>query len=91
MRRPDGATIELLQFQSPGLILGSKPNPMNSPGFTHLSYYVDDLDAAMDWLEANGGKALRHVEAFFNTPGMRAAFCTDPDGVRIELMQLTAQ
>lgn len=89
MQRSDGATLELLEFKSPSLTSKTARRSFGNVGFTHLSFYVDDMAAAMDMLEDHGGIALRHTATHFSSPGMKAVFCMDPDGVRIELMELT--
>lgn len=90
MRRADGLAIELLEFKNPHPFGQYSRRSMNQLGFTHLSYYVTDLEAAMAVIEKAGGTAHRHTRNYFDTPGMNAVFCSDPDGVRIELMQLTS-
>lgn len=89
MQRPDGATIELLEFKNPVGRAQPVRRPVNILGLTHLSYYVDDLELAIECIEASGGTAHRDTAAHFGKPGMKAIFCTDPDGTRIELMQRT--
>ena len=59
--------------------------PMNQRGFTHMTLSVDDVDEAIKQVEAYGGTV--HAETRVDTPYGPLIFCTDPDGVRIELMQ----
>lgn len=89
MRRTDGTAIELLSFESPPAI-GPNRRAMNELGYTHMSFHVDDLEAAMAAVEAAGGTVHRHTRTYFDDAGMHAVFCSDPDGVRIELMQLVS-
>jgi catechol 2,3-dioxygenase-like lactoylglutathione lyase family enzyme len=83
----DGARLELLHYPRPGATGDARPRPMNAVGFTHLSFRVDDLDAAMARLEALGGRALAHTRIENPRFGARAAFLADPDGARLELVE----
>jgi catechol 2,3-dioxygenase-like lactoylglutathione lyase family enzyme len=84
--RRDGMTLELLHFPRPGVELAAGPRPVNQVGLTHLSFVVDDLDAALAQLDALGAAVL--AETRIGEPGgPRAVFVTDPDGTRIELLE----
>jgi lactoylglutathione lyase len=88
--RRDSITIELLQFTSPDPIGEPVRRPMNQLGLTHLSVRVDDVDAVATLVESLGGTVVTGTRTTFDLPGHRLDFlyCTDPDGVRIELMHL---
>jgi catechol 2,3-dioxygenase-like lactoylglutathione lyase family enzyme len=79
----DGMKIELLHFESPG-VDGRPSSRRNQRGLTHLSFYVDDVDATAARLEEYGGTILTETRS---NPGVELVFLTDPDGVRIELMR----
>jgi catechol 2,3-dioxygenase-like lactoylglutathione lyase family enzyme len=83
----DGARLELLHYPQPGCTGSALPRPMNALGFTHLSFRVADLDAAVARLERLGGRALAHTGVANERLGLRAVFLTDPDGARIELVE----
>jgi catechol 2,3-dioxygenase-like lactoylglutathione lyase family enzyme len=51
-------------------------------GLTHLSFLVDDIDAAAAALVAHGGTVLEHTRP----GGAPLLFLADPDGTRVELM-----
>lgn len=57
---------------------------MNQLGFTHMTLMVDDIDSACNRVEEFGGKALRDTKV--DSPYGPIVFCTDPDGLRVELM-----
>mgnify|MGYP001130763439 CR=1 FL=1 len=61
--------------------------PQNASGFKHLCLWVDDLDATLHDLQAKG---LDVDPAGIRTgrSKCRQYFIADPDGLRIELMQL---
>jgi catechol 2,3-dioxygenase-like lactoylglutathione lyase family enzyme len=83
----DGWRLELMQYDAPGFEGPDTPRPMNQLGLTHLSFRVDDLDAVCAALEAAGGRLL--PETRIGEPGapMRVIMATDPDGMRLELIQ----
>ena len=75
----DGLLLELLHFDRPT----SKPSvdrSMNEPGLTHLSLFVDDLEAVIAAVPRHGGRvrADTHVG--------NAVFVEDPDGQAIEVI-----
>jgi len=99
----DGTRIELLHFLNPdhlnpehlkpehpqpGHTGGAGARPMNALGLTHLSLRVSDLDATLAELEAAGGTALPATR--IDNPAYRAGavFVLDPDGTRIELVEM---
>ncbi len=83
----DGFRIELLHFRAPGSTGPAIPRPMNALGFTHLSFRVADLDAAVSAVRAAGGRVLEETRTESREFGARALFATDPDGVRLELVE----
>jgi lactoylglutathione lyase len=89
--RRDGTSIELLWFETPGHTGEAERRAMNRLGLTHFCVRVRDVDAVAARLEALGGTVHRHTRTTFGEPGPASldfVYCTDPDGVRIELMQL---
>lgn len=85
--RRDGTTLELLHFPQPGTQLARGPRPMNQVGLTHLSFLVEDLDAALAKLSALGATVLAATRLGADGVGPKAIFVTDPDGTRIELVE----
>jgi len=83
----DGTRIELLYYPSQAGGASDAPVPMNQPGFTHLSFRVEDLDSTVEALVKAGGRLLEHTRV--DNPQFRAGavFLTDPDGTRIELVE----
>ena len=63
---------------------------MNQLGLTHLSIRVDDIDATAAAIESLGGSVVRSTRTAlpFGDVTLDFVYCTDPDGVRIELMDL---
>lgn len=89
--RRDGLSIELLCFHRPGHRGSPRRRPLNELGFTHLSFRVDDLDAVAGAIRALGGEAHEATRtrgaAVPGDPEGVYLYCTDPDGVRIELVE----
>ena len=86
----DGVTLELLDFIAPGTTGPAARRPMNQLGLTHLSLRVTDVDAVAAAIESLGGTVVRPSRTTFDLGGTALDFlyCTDPDGTRIELMDL---
>jgi catechol 2,3-dioxygenase-like lactoylglutathione lyase family enzyme len=73
----DGLLLELLAFDRTER---TSHRVMNEPGLTHLSLFVDDLDATIDAVGQHGGR----IRADTNI-GV-AVFVEDPDGQAIEVI-----
>jgi catechol 2,3-dioxygenase-like lactoylglutathione lyase family enzyme len=78
----DGLVLELMSFDRPG-------NPawrervVNEPGLTHMSFCVDDVQAAAAKVEEYGGTVLKETDIG------AAIFVRDPDGQLIELLPMS--
>ncbi|WP_436777825.1 VOC family protein [Yinghuangia sp. YIM S09857] len=81
--------VELLHYASPGTT-GVPSAQRNQLGLTHLSFIVDDVDAAAERLVAFGGRVLPETRTSMKTDESSAelVFLADPDGTRVELMKL---
>jgi len=86
----DGVTVELLGFDAPGVTGDGSRRPMNRLGLTHLSLRVEDVAATAAAIEALGGTVVTGTRTTipFGESSLDFVYCTDPDGVRIELMDL---
>jgi glyoxylase I family protein len=56
-------------------------------GFKHLAFEVDDIEATVAGLEADGIKTEGIKDCSHAMEGLRNCFFDDPDGNRIELLQ----
>ncbi len=79
------AIIELLGYKDLDVTGSADRCPMNRLGFTHMTLVVDDIDSTVSRICEFGGQV--HDETRVDSPFGQILFCTDPDGVRIELMQ----
>ena len=88
--RHDGIMIELLHFAAPGQTGDAARRPMNALGLTHLSVRVDNVDEVARMVDALGGTVHGATRTTMGDGDatLDLVYCTDPDGVRIELMRL---
>jgi catechol 2,3-dioxygenase-like lactoylglutathione lyase family enzyme len=86
LRHPDGPVIELLHFLEPQAFGPRERRSTLQYGLVHLSFYVDDIDASAARIAAAGGAIHEHTRAHYEEGRTTMLYCTDPDGVRIELM-----
>ena len=82
----DGVSIELLGYDSPKVTGEKKRRSMTQLGFTHLSLLTEDIDKTAERLVAYGGTVHPHTRTVIEQGDF--IYCTDPDGIRIELMRL---
>lgn len=80
-----GFTLELIGIAG-GVTGSAERKPMNQLGFTHMTLLVDDLAATIERVERLGGKAHRETQVDSDFGPM--LFCTDPNGVRVELIEM---
>ena len=80
-----GPNFEVFQFDAAD---GQQPQPRNSDiGGHHLAFYVDDLDAAVDYLKSRGIRILGEPTASRNaSEGQRWVYFLSPWGMQFELV-----
>jgi predicted enzyme related to lactoylglutathione lyase len=79
--------IELAAYESPAVLGSAERRPMNQLGITHLSFVVADIEDTARRIAEHGGRVL--AETRVESPYGPLMFCTDPDGIRLELWQKT--
>lgn len=81
----EGGMIELLRFGSKNRLL---PRALNRPGFTHLALTVRNLKECL-----RRGRGLKGISAPLVAPNGKAlvAFCRDPEGNFLELVEVRSQ
>ena len=85
MRRPDGATLELIVY----VRQRSERAARNSVvGAAHLAFVVGDIQAAYEQLTADGVEFLSEPNT--DKYGEKWVYLRDPDGITVELMQPNA-
>ena len=80
---PDGTQVELFSFPSPP----ARPSRPEACGLRHLSLAVADVAACKAELEAKG-VAVEEIRVDEYT-GRRFTFFADPDGLPLELYEVT--
>lgn len=81
---PDGPTLEIYTYDR----LEEAPIPaVNRPGWGHIAFAVDDVEASVDAVLAAGGKRVGEVVTLTTAIGTRVTWCyvTDPEGNIVEL------
>jgi lactoylglutathione lyase len=88
--RKGGTAIELLAFSEPSPFGDRERRAVNQLGLTHLSFRVSELEATAAKLVELGGTIVEtsRTTIEFGDTALEFVYCTDPDGVRIELMDL---
>ena len=79
-----GPTLEIFSYD--GMVGGSTP-VVNEPGFGHLAFLVDDVDAALQAVLLAGGSSLGRVctIAVDGVGRLRVVYARDPEGNILEL------
>ena len=91
LRVPDSDFfLELLEYQNV-LKVGIDHGNAN-PGIAHIAFYVDDLDSIYKKLEFLGVKSVSPpvIPTMGPNLGGKAVYMIDPDGYRIELIEISA-
>ena len=79
--------VQLLRFHHPQLSDNPHESNLARPGFNHVCFAVDDLDATLDRLEGGGVRVRNDVMAFHDR---RLVFVVGPGDVTIELAEWSA-
>ncbi len=87
MRTPDGhGRLELTKFHSPVAVsAGPQPPPSNTLGLRSVMFEVDDVDAAVEAVLAQGGELVGEVVRYED--GYRRCYVRGPEGVIIALSE----
>ena len=85
--RLDDMAIELLHYTSP-TASGTPSASRGQLGLTHLAFHVDDLESSLARAIEAGGTLL---ESTRGSLGVELIFLADPDGTRVELMEMPAR
>jgi catechol 2,3-dioxygenase-like lactoylglutathione lyase family enzyme len=86
LRTPDGhAEVELSKFLSPPSPDSDIHVPANAPGIRHISFIVDDINAAVGGLQARGTELVGEVENYKDT--YLLCYVRGPEGIIVELVE----
>jgi catechol 2,3-dioxygenase-like lactoylglutathione lyase family enzyme len=85
VKAPDGGgRLELVKFHAPSSPAGDSYVPANVPGLRHVSFEVDDLDAALVRVRGHGAELVGEVES---GGGYRLCYIRGPEGIIVELAE----
>ena len=86
LETPDGhGRLELSKFHAPPSRGGERDAPANAPGIRHLTFEVDDVDAAVATVRAHGGELVGEVENYQDI--YRVCYVRGPEGIIVELAE----
>ena len=86
METPDGhGRVELAKFHAPSGPGGDRQAPANAPGIRHVTFAVDDIDAAVAGLRAHGGELVGEVERYKDS--YLLCYVRGPEGIIVELAE----
>jgi glyoxylase I family protein len=84
----DRVRIELLHYRRPGCVGEATPRPMNQLGLTHIALRVERLVELLERLAAGGFEVIESSRVENAELAASVVFAVDPDGVRIELIEM---
>jgi catechol 2,3-dioxygenase-like lactoylglutathione lyase family enzyme len=88
LRLPDGGTgLELSSFSQPDHEPGSPASMANELGLRNVAFEVDDLQAAIDGLAADGYGLVGGIGQYEDT--WRMAYVRGPEGIIVSLAERT--
>jgi catechol 2,3-dioxygenase-like lactoylglutathione lyase family enzyme len=86
LRTPDGnGKVELAKYRSPSYEGHEGVVPANAPGIRHILFVVDDIEASLAGLQAQGGDLVGELENFGNS--YRLCYVRGPAGIIVELAE----
>lgn len=79
-----GPTLEVFSYSA---LADSLTPCVNRPGFGHLAFEVDSVEAAREEVLSEGGRAVGEIVTLTTADGRRVTWCyvTDPEGNILEL------
>jgi catechol 2,3-dioxygenase-like lactoylglutathione lyase family enzyme len=89
LETPDGhARLELSKFHAPSGRDGDRHAAPNTLGIRHVTFAVDDVDAAVASVRAHGGELVGEVENYRDV--VRTCYVRGPEGIIVELAERIA-
>jgi catechol 2,3-dioxygenase-like lactoylglutathione lyase family enzyme len=83
---PEGhGRLELVKFHTPPSSGGDREAPANTPGFRHVAFAVEDIDAVVARLQTRGAELVGEVERYEDR--YRLCYVRGPEGIIIELAE----
>ena len=86
LRTPDRAfTLELAKYHAPASDHDPQPLPANTPGFRHILFEIDDVNAAVERLRKKGFDPVGEVQDYGTS--YRLVYVRGPEGLIVELAE----
>jgi catechol 2,3-dioxygenase-like lactoylglutathione lyase family enzyme len=86
LRTPDGnAKVELARYHAPAYEGQDGPEPANAPGIRHILFVVDDIEASLTSLQAQGGELVGELVNYENSYWL--CYVRGPAGIIVELAE----
>ena len=85
VRTPDGQGLELIKFHNPPSEGGDPAAAANAPGLRHITFAVDDIDAAVARLRDRGAELVGEVVRYGDTYTL--CYVRGPEGIIVELAE----
>jgi catechol 2,3-dioxygenase-like lactoylglutathione lyase family enzyme len=86
LQTPDGhGRLELTEFHTPSPQPGDKHAPANRPGIRHVAFAVEDIDAVVARLRAQGVELVGELERYEDS--YRLCYVRGPEGIIVELAE----
>jgi glyoxylase I family protein len=82
----DGQRVELIGFSEPAPERAVRRHQSNEIGHSHFSFYVANLDEALDYLRRKGVVVDEETRTVLPS-GIECCVVRDPDGFPIEIVQ----
>lgn len=82
-----GTTLELSSFSRPDLLPGSPAAPANELGLRNVAFEVDDLEAAVDQVSADGYELVGGIGSYEGA--WKMAYVRGPEGIIVSLAERT--
>jgi catechol 2,3-dioxygenase-like lactoylglutathione lyase family enzyme len=83
---PDGhGRVELAKFHAPHGPSGEQHAPANAPGIRHVTFAVEDIDAVVARLRAQGARLVGELERYEDR--YRLCYVRGPEGIIVELAE----
>jgi catechol 2,3-dioxygenase-like lactoylglutathione lyase family enzyme len=86
LETPDGhGRLELTKFHAPSDQGGDRHAAANTPGIRHVTFAVDDIDAAVASVRARGAELVGELENYEDI--YRLCYVRGPEGIIVELAE----
>lgn len=86
VRAPDGSgKLELVKYHKPADEHRVRSSPANRPGFRHIAIQIDDVNATVDRLRAEGYDTVGDVRDYGGS--YRLCYLRGPEGLIVELAE----